>query len=582
MFCARQKIGFQTFLTISIVLLGNRVFGYSGPTSDQGACALAGLATNLMNMESTMAGHPFEQFLNGFIPKLAQKSKQYNQAAWLLETTGSSDAADLKADLDTEVRLLFNDQKTYEKLLEWERDTSLTDPLLKRQLNVMIRGFKQNLIPKPLLEEIAQKEAALAQSYANFRPQLEGKTVSDNEIREILKTENNPGLRKQAWEVSKQVGEVLAPQILTLVRLRNQAAQSVGYSDYFSMQLDLQEVDRKWLLKVFDDLASRSNAAYLEMLSAIEQAQSQRFKVSIDDLGPWAWGDPFCQEDPLDCEGLDSLVDEVDIAKTSVAFYQKMGIDVQPILQRSDMFERPGKNQHAFCINIDRQGDIRTLNNVQPSVKWLETVLHELGHAVYELGFDEKLPWLLREPPHMISTEAMALIAGRQAYRYEALCHLIGCSAAKEPLMKKADQSLKRRQLIFSRWVLVMTHFESELYRDPEQDLNRLWWESIEKYQKVRAPVNRQGLNDWAAKYHLGLAPVYYYSYLLGEMFASAIEEALIKETGSQELTSKKAGAFLQDKLFFPGNRLNWSELTKHVTGQDLNPDAWIKQFAIR
>jgi peptidyl-dipeptidase A len=104
----------------------------------------------------------------------------------------------------------------------------------------------------------------------------------------------------------------------------------------------------------------------------------------------------------------------------------------------------------------------------------METILHELGHAVYELGYDASLPWLLREPPHMITTEAMALIAGRQAYRYEALCKLLPLPAQSQDLMKKADESLKRRQLIFSRWVLVMTEFESELYRNPNQPLNDL------------------------------------------------------------------------------------------------------------
>ena len=118
-----------------------------------------------------------------------------------------------------------------------------------------------------------------------------------------------------------------------------------------------------------------------------------------------------------------------------------MGVDVSPILAKSDMYERPGKNQHAFCIHLDRTGDVRTLNNVKASIKWLETVLHELGHAIYELGFDEKLPWLLREPPHMIPTEAMALIAGRQAYRYDALARLIGSSPEKEALRKKAAKA---------------------------------------------------------------------------------------------------------------------------------------------
>ncbi|HSX25923.1 MAG TPA: M2 family metallopeptidase [Chlamydiales bacterium] len=524
--------------------------------------------------------HPFEKFLNAFVPQVARKSTQLNKALWILETTASQDAADLKADLDTELRILFNDAKTYEKLLEWDKDKKLADPLLKRQLNVLIRAFKQNQIPKALLEEMAQKEAALAQSYATFRPELEGKKLSENDIRDILKNENKPEKRKKAWEASKKIGEVLAPQILELVKLRNQAAKALGYSDYFQMQLDLQEVDAKWLLKTLDDLAQKSDKAYAQVLKEIEKSLSKRFSVDVKELGPWAWGDPFCQEDPLDTQELDQLVDGVDISAASVNFYKKMEIDVTPILSRSDMYERPGKNQHAFCIHLDRLGDVRTLNNVKSSIKWLETVLHELGHAIYEMGFDAKLPWLLKEPPHMIPTEAMALIAGRQAYRSDALGRLVGAAPEKEKIRKKADFSLKRRQLIFSRWVLVMTAFESGLYRDPSQDLTRLWWQCVEKYQKIHPPKKREGKWDWATKYHIGLAPVYYFSYLLGEMFASAIQETIAKETGETTLSSKKAGRFLQEKLFRPGNRMSWGELARHVTGSPINPDAWIREFA--
>jgi peptidyl-dipeptidase A len=367
---------------------------------------------------------------------------------------------------------------------------------------------------------------------------------------------------------------------LALVNLRNEAAHALGYPDYFQMQLDLQEVDAAWLLKTLDDLAKKSDAAYLKLVDEIEETQAKDFGVKRSALGPWAWSEPFGQEDPLNTQEIDELVSGVDISKAGLDFYRGMGIDVSPILTRSDMYERQGKNQHAFCINIDRKGDVRTLNNVKDSMKWLETVLHELGHAIYEMGFDSQLPWLLREPPHMIPTEAMALLAGRQAYRYDSLGPLIGAKRDQEALRKKADLSLCRRELIFSRWVLVMTAFESELYRNPTQDLNALWWNLVEKYQKIRIPKNRQGKWDWATKYHIGLAPVYYFSYLLGEMFASSIQESLKKETGSANLTSKKAGQFLNEKLFYPGNRMNWSELVAHVTGKPLNGDAWIREFA--
>ncbi len=235
-----------------------------------------------------------------------------------------------------------------------------------------------------------------------------------------------------------------------------------------------------------------------------------------------------------------------------------MGINVDTILKQSDMYERDGKNQHAFCINMDRRADIRTLNNVKPTLRWFDTVLHELGHAIYELGYDNTLPWQLREPPHMITTTY---------------------SSSQDTLIQKAEESMQRRQLIFSRWVLVMTYFERELYRNPDQNLNQLWWDTVAKYQKINPPKNREGKNDWAAKYHIGLAPVYYYSYLLGEVFASAMEESILKITGSKDLNTEAAGRFLQEKLFFPGNTMNWSDLIQNVLGKSLSIDAWINQF---
>jgi peptidyl-dipeptidase A len=512
-----------------------------------------------------------QKFLNEFSPKLQQKSKQVNQAAWLLETTGSKDAALLKAELETELRLLLNDKPLFDQLVAWDQDLSIKDPLQKRQLNVLIRMFKPNLIAKELLRKIAQEEAHLAFLYSNFRPLLNGKSVSENEIREILKQETHVEKRKEAWEASKQIGKVLAPHILKLVQLRNESAHSLGYSNYFSMQLSLQEVDENWLFETLDSLAIASEQAYMHTIEEICASMSERFKVAKEDLGPWAWVEPFCQEDPLDAKNLDTLVAGVDILKTSKEFYNALHFNVTEILERSDNFERPGKNQHAFCIHMDREGDVRTLNNVQATSKWLETVLHELGHAVYELGFAPQLPWLLKEPPHMITTEAMALLMGRQAYRSKSLEQL--ALHSPKNLRERAEVSLKRRQLIFSRWVLVMTYFERELYRDPHQNLNALWWNIIEKFQKIKSSGSASQ-NDWAAKYHIGLAPVYYFSYLLGELFASSLEEKL------QTLPPQEAGLFFKKKLFEPGNSIPWNALIAQSTGKQLSSEAWIRQFA--
>ncbi|HNA62053.1 MAG TPA: hypothetical protein PKW79_03145 [Rhabdochlamydiaceae bacterium] len=66
------------------------------------------------------------------------------------------------------MRLLFNDKNQYDKLVQWAHESS--DPLIQRQLNILIRAFKPNLIPQDLLEKITQNEVNLSLLYSNFRP----------------------------------------------------------------------------------------------------------------------------------------------------------------------------------------------------------------------------------------------------------------------------------------------------------------------------------------------------------------------------------------------------------------------------
>jgi peptidyl-dipeptidase A len=426
------------------------------------------------------------------------------------------------------------------------------------------------LISKDLLEQITQNEANLCYIYSNFRPTINGRKFTENEIRGVLKNESDVNTRKEVWEGSKEIGKTLAPYILELVHLRNEAAKSIGYSDYFSMQLELQEVDQDWLFETLDDLAERSEAAHSQLIDEIYEKLSVRFNVPKEEIGPWAWSEPFSQEDPLEGQALDAIVKDLDYISAVTDYYQKMNFDVVGILNRSDIYERPGKDQHAFCAHIDREGDVRTLNNIKPTIRWLETLFHEIGHAVYELGYDPQMPWLLKMPPHMITTEAMALLMGRQVYRAKSLEQLGVGSDPSVGMM--GEESLRRRQLVFSRWVLVMTHFERELYRNPDQNLNQLWWNLVEKYQKIKSPESIYGC-DWASKVHIGLAPVYYYSYLLGELFASTLEEKLVV------MQSPESGEFLNEMVFKPGNSLSWNELIKHATGEKLSPAAWLSQF---
>lgn len=521
----------------------------------------------------------FNLFLKDFVPKLKEMSSTARLASWELETTGSKDAAIKLAMSMKKLKVFFSDSSTYQKLLDWKDEGSVTSPENARILKLLLKEYETNQVPKDLLEKIAQKETDLSQAYVQYRAPFEGKLLGEQELLELMKTEKDVERRKRVWEATKTIGPKLAPMILELVKLRNEKAHRLGYPDYYQMELKTQETEKGWLLKTLEEFAKDSQEEYNSVLKEVQDGLSERFNVSQNALGAWAWADPFCQEDPLAGGCLDDLVQDVDIIQTNRTFYQSMGFEIDEILERSDLFGRENKNQHAFCTHIDQEGDIRMLTNLRPTIRWLETLLHELGHAVYEQGYDPKMNWLLKAPPHMITTEAIALLMGRCAYDPT----LLETCVSKEKLEKvlpEVHASLRRRQLIFSRWVLVMTHFEASMYQNPEQDLNQLWWSLVQKYQKICVPSNRSKGHDWACKYHVGLAPVYYHSYLLGEFFASMLKAHFNQESGvSTLLNQKSVSTFLNEKLFSPGNSMPWDALIQHTLNRELTYKDWVEEF---
>ena len=51
----------------------------------------------------------------------------------------------------------------------------------------------------------------------------------------------------QAWTASKSVGAEVAADVRGLVRLRNEAAQSLGYRDHFALTLATTDFDEERL-----------------------------------------------------------------------------------------------------------------------------------------------------------------------------------------------------------------------------------------------------------------------------------------------------------------------------------------------
>jgi peptidyl-dipeptidase A len=139
--------------------------------------------------------------------------------------------------------------------------------------------------------------------------------------------------------------------------------------------------------------------------------------------------------------------------------------------------------------------------------------------------------------------------------------------------------------LIFSRWCQVMLRFEKSMYENPDQDLNNLWWDLVERYQGLHRPPGRNA-PDYGSKIHIVSVPVYYHNYMMGELFASQLHHAIARDVykGADPDTvvyvgSKDVGRFMRTRVFEPGRTLTWNELTRHATGAGLSAEAFAQDF---
>ena len=512
--------------------------------------------------------------------------KAANLAYWNATATGKQKYYDEYSRYELEIKKIFSSRKDFARIKSFKEDRRIKDPVLRRVFEVLYNDFLLNQADTTLLRRITELSTRVEKKFNTFRGEIDGKKVSMNEVKRILRTSNDTELRRKAWVASKQVGEVVADDLLELVKLRNELACSLGFPDYYTLKLYVQEFKPEELDRLFDRLDEVTREPFARIKAEIDSILAARFGVEEEELRPYHYSDPFFQEAPnIYTISLDRYYKDANVAELVSDFYKSMGIDVQPIIERSDLYEREGKYPHAYCTNIDRKGDIRVMVNLKPTEQWVETMLHELGHAIYEVYIDPTLPFFLRDPAHSFTTEAVAMFFGRLSKNPEWMREMLNLSEQEtEKIRSVVEKTLTMEQLIFARWAQVMYRFEKALYKDPDADLNELWWDLVEKYQKVRR-IDGRDKPDWATKIHICSYPVYYHNYMLGELLASQFLFTIMEEEGVDKIKDLrfagniKMGKYFVNRVFRPGKKYRWDRFVEYATGESLNPEYFVKQF---
>lgn len=528
-----------------------------------------------------------QEFINRHVARIRPLEIAVGLAWWEANISGSDEAFARKEQAQNRLDAALADPQVFAELQRLRSEGGVRDPLLKRQLDVLYLQYLEKQVDPELLKQITAKANAIEKAFNVYRAKVDGKEMTDSEVRKVLRDSRDSAQRKAVWEASKGVGKVVEADLKELVRLRNQAARKLGFRNYHHMMLHLAEQDQDEVVRLFDELDALTRGPFLQAKQGIDARLAAHSGVAVDQLRPWHYHDPFFQEAPAIYEtSLDAVYAKVDILDLCRRFYAGIGLPVDDVLARSDLYERKGKSPHAFCTDIDREGDVRVLANIVPNEYWMATMLHELGHAVYSSkNIPPSVPYVLRTEAHILTTEGIAMLF-EQFSKSAAWLQQMGVKVDDPDAFDRTGRQMRRNQLlIFSRWCQVMLRFEKAMYENPDQDLNKLWWDLVEKYQAVRRPEGRDA-PDYASKIHIVSAPCYYHNYMMGELFACQVHHAIarqvLKTTPDQAsyVGRKEVGDFLKQKVFAPGRTLSWNALTEHATGEKLNPKAFAADFA--
>lgn len=474
-----------------------------------------------------------------------------------------------------------------------------------RQLEAILYSAANNpgTAPELVAERIAADNAQNNMLYG-FDFKIGDKSVTTNDIDNILKTETDITKRLEAWEASKAVGKELKAGLENLRNLRNKTVNSLGYNDYFSYQVSDYDMTAEEMVELNRKINQELRPLFIELHTYARYTLAEKYGQEVPEMLPahWLsnrWGQDWSSM--VDVEGVDLdaiLAKKGDewLIKQAEQFYVSLGMPELPasFYEKSSLYPLPEgadykKNNHASAWHMDLNQDVRSLMSVEPNTEWYETTHHELGHIYYYLTYtNPDVPPLLRGGANRAYHEAMGSLMGLAAMQKP---FIQGLGLIEKDVETDEMQTLLKEALNYVVFIPfatgVMTEFENDLYKNnlPIDQFNKRWWDIKAQYQGIVPPSDRgEAFCDAASKTHINNDAAQYYDYALSYIILFQFHDYIAKNILKQDpratnyYGNKEIGKYLQE-IMYPGANVDWRTHLKEKTGEDLSARAMVEYF---
>ncbi len=513
-------------------------------------------------------------FIETHVTSVSDLEAQLSLARWRFYRHGRGPDERAIEEKTTQLEEIFANRENYARVRTYDDEELASEDMTQRQIHVMRLRFAQAQVPIETRARSAELIEEIGHVAHTYRVAIDDEELTLFEVDEIFETSDDSELREAVWTTTLGMGEDFGEHMVRLIGIRNRAARDLGHEDFYRMSLGFMEIGEDNLLGLVKKVVRETDAAYDKLKKEIDEDANRRLKLRRSGVMPWHYSDLFFRRVPRVKEpDFDRYFAKGDHLKAARELFVGMGFDVDPILAKSDFDERPGKQPGIRAIHMDRRGqDVRLVGQLGEDEESMKELLGALARAVYHRGLGPDLPYLLREPGHELLLEGVARVFKDLTRDPVFLGEMLGGNKSSVTRNIKALGDLpKKDALLKCRWLPAFIYFERALYENPGRDLQRIWWDLVEIFQKVSVPPEHPHGHDWACNLEIAEEPITRQNDFLADLIAAQIRAALRRDLGPDLVNNEKIGPYLGERLFALGASHHWRELLARATGGKLD-----------
>ena len=355
----------------------------------------------------------------------------------------------------------------------------------------------------------------------------------------------------------------MADGVARLMRYRNQEARRIGYNSYMAIAFEEHNIIRHDYLALINQLDSISREPYQQILEGIKR------QLSISD--PEIWDLPYAYND------INGEIDRYFPVDSQMFFVRKsmesLGFDLKKLPIYFNLTLQPDKSSYAQALLVKPPHDVRVAGNLNDGFLSTRDLMRDIGHAIHAVSIRQDRILFARTLNDSWS-EGLGRI-------FTSICNdptwLESYANVPTELINRYEHARREQGIINLRMTLMRLMFEYKAYKNPDRNLNKLYWDFFENYMLL---PRHDDLKPWASFMQYTTHPIILHSYLYGDIIAAQTLDYLKKNNGSIVDNPQTRSFLLQNYMRF-GSRYEWRDLLMRGTNEEINLDHFVKRLGI-